>query len=164
VVTNVSPHTGSAAGGTELTITGHNFFMGDDRDDALHNLVVTIDGVPCKINSKTLSNTQIVCYTGPNLNPTTKSYYVGGHGLRRDFFTLTSSTLSYTSLLAATPPDWTQILTSFELPRNTFNGPSGNLIRGYFKAPVTANYTFFISCDDACKLLLSASPDPAQKN
>jgi hypothetical protein len=42
--------------------------------------------------------------------------------------------------------------------------PYGNIIDGYFKAPITGNYKFYMSCDDICKLSLSTvnlSPESA---
>ena len=35
------------------------------------------------------------------------------------------------------------------------NGFGGNLYKGYFKAPATARYRFYISCDDECQIQFS---------
>jgi len=37
-----------------------------------------------------------------------------------------------------------------EAPANLKDGNSGSIYSGYFKAPATANYRFYISCDDHC--------------
>lgn len=38
-----------------------------------------------------------------------------------------------------------------------------NVFSGYFKAPASANYKFYSSCDDRCSVSLSTSADPTQK-
>ena len=43
----------------------------------------------------------------------------------------------------------------FETPYNTKDGNSGNIYAGLFRAPATANYKFYISCDDACQLFFN---------
>lgn len=34
---------------------------------------------------------------------------------------------------------------------------AGTVAKGWFKAPATGNYRFYISCDDACRLHLDAT-------
>jgi hypothetical protein len=52
---------------------------------------------------------------------------------------MTNST-EYTDMLAM----------DLEAPINIKDGNSGNLYSGYFKAPATAGYRFYMSCDDTC--------------
>lgn len=42
-----------------------------------------------------------------------------------------------------------------EAPTNVKDGHSGNIYTAYFKAPATANYRFYISCDDFCQLFFN---------
>jgi hypothetical protein len=42
------------------------------------------------------------------------------------------------------------IATDLEAPINVKDGNSGNIYKGYFKAPATASYRFYIACDDVC--------------
>ena len=42
-----------------------------------------------------------------------------------------------------------------EPPTNFLNGNYGNLYTGFFKAPATAKYRFYMSCDDVCIIELS---------
>jgi hypothetical protein len=42
-----------------------------------------------------------------------------------------------------------------ETPTNVKDGHSGNIYTAYFKAPATANYRFYISCDDFCQLFFN---------
>lgn len=39
-----------------------------------------------------------------------------------------------------------------EAPVDVKVGHSGNIYTAYFKAPATANYRFYVSCDDYCQL------------
>jgi hypothetical protein len=53
-------------------------------------------------------------------------------------------------------------LTTLELPRNVRNTHSGNSIEGYFRAPKTGNYRFYMACDDQCRFQLATeSLNPA---
>ena len=47
-----------------------------------------------------------------------------------------------------------------EAPINVKNGAYGNAYSGYFKAPATAMYRFYLACDDACTMYLSNGTDP----
>lgn len=37
-----------------------------------------------------------------------------------------------------------------ETPKDEWDSDFGNKYYGYFKAPATANYRFYMSCDDKC--------------
>lgn len=66
-------------------------------------------------------------------------------------------------LLNTTTPTKMYAMTSLELPQNVRNGNSGNVLKGYFKAPATGNYRFYMACDDKCYLKFSnVSMDPSQ--
>jgi hypothetical protein len=52
-------------------------------------------------------------------------------------------------------PTGTKLATSFEAPRNEMNGHWGNRFTGYFKAPISARFRFYMACDDQCKLSFS---------
>ena len=47
----------------------------------------------------------------------------------------------------------TQLQTAFENSYNNYTR-AGISTKGWFKAPATGNYKFYISCDDACQLFL----------
>jgi hypothetical protein len=53
----------------------------------------------------------------------------------------------------AVPVVETKLLTAFENSYNNYTR-AGTVTKGWFKAPATGNYRFFISCDDACNLHL----------
>ena len=48
------------------------------------------------------------------------------------------------------------MLTAFE---NSYNDlyRDATLTKGWFKAPASGNYRFYIACDDACRLYLDAT-------
>ena len=49
-----------------------------------------------------------------------------------------------------------------ETHNNVKDGYSGNIFTGYFKAPASAKYRFYLSCDDECNLRLSTvNKDPS---
>ncbi len=49
-----------------------------------------------------------------------------------------------------------------EAPFNVKDGHSGNTFTGYFKAPATAGYRFYIACDDWCQIRFSSiNMDPS---
>lgn len=54
----------------------------------------------------------------------------------------------------------------FETPLNVKSSNYGNIYSGYFNPPATAQYRFYVSCDDGCQLSLgngSSSFDPSSK-
>lgn len=69
---------------------------------------------------------------------------------------------SVSAIPVNTPPDETTELNILEAPRNVgYN--FGSRIRGYFCAPQTGKYVFYISGDDNSELWLSMNDDPSGK-
>jgi hypothetical protein len=48
------------------------------------------------------------------------------------------------------------IAVDLEAPFGQKDGNEGNIFTGYFKAPATARYRFYVSCDDWCQLSFSS--------
>jgi hypothetical protein len=69
---------------------------------------------------------------------------------------------SISSIPVDSPPDGRLELTGLFTP-NYYNNDYGSRIRGYFCAPETGAYTFWISGDDTSELWVSNSDDPAAK-
>ena len=125
------------------------------------NIDVKIDGVACQIVSNDLESFQ--CVTGSQPTPSTDKFFVGQHGLRRKLINSTYP-VDFTNITAS--KEYTEIYApDFESPQNVKQSGYGNIYSGYFKAPATANYRFYMSCDDGCQLYLSngTSLDPATK-
>ena len=56
----------------------------------------------------------------------------------------------------AVPVVETKLLTAFEQSYSNYTR-AGTLAKGWFRAPATGNFKFYMSCDDACKLFLDAN-------
>lgn len=93
--------------------------------------------------------------------PTVEGVFIGQHGLRRKIFNTTTA-LNFGILNGAT--QHLEILaTDLEAQKNYKDGHYGNVFSGYFKAPATAEYRFYMACDDSCQLSFSkVSMDPSQ--
>ena len=50
----------------------------------------------------------------------------------------------------------TKLLTAFEQSYNNYTR-AGTITKGWFRAPATGNYRFYMSCDDACNLWLDSN-------
>jgi len=128
-----------------MTITGWGL-----KGTTLDDVEVLVDGVSCKVTSSTLE--EITCVTGEAAaisNANVKQ--PGSPGLTTrvkdkspywDLRTDTSVAVSETFLM-----------TDFDNVRRTQHY-DGIINSGWFKAPETGNYRFYISCDDMCELLL----------
>jgi len=123
-----------------LSINGHEFFSNDVQVD--------INGVPCEVRDVTSSI--ITCETGAMGSATIPGNYVGQHGLKETIYEGYVGSSSY----------YEQVTLHSESLKN-LDGDYGRLWQGYFVAPATTDYKFYLSCDDSCEFSLStdASPD-----
>jgi hypothetical protein len=127
-----------------LTVKGYGFQS--------ENIAAKVDGIDCKVLEKT--DLYFKCKTGAQPSPSTGTSFVGQHGLRRRFFNSTyqinsgnlSQSVEYIDMIAV----------DLEAPYGVKDGYSGNIFSGYFKAPATAGYRFYASCDDWCQLSFSS--------
>ncbi|XP_043861087.1 fibrocystin [Dromiciops gliroides] len=151
-IMSVFPVTGSLGGGTGITITGDFFDC---------SAQVTVAGIPCEI--KYISPRKIECTTRP-LKQGSKltSPQPGNRGLLfeagdvQEGLDLTSNTPGYR---------W-QIVPNASSPFG-FWSEKGQRFRarlsGFFVAPETNNYTFWIRADSPASLYFSQSEDPETK-
>ena len=85
----------------------------------------------------------------------------GGGGLTREIWTgLTGSGIA--SLPLSTAASSTQPLTSLAAPSDS-GEQFGDRMRGYLTAPVSGNYTFFLTGDETAEFWLSSSEEPGQR-
>ncbi|XP_072498533.1 fibrocystin isoform X3 [Notamacropus eugenii] len=151
-ILSVFPTTGSLGGGTDITITG-NFFDCPAQ--------VTVAGIPCEI--KYISSRKIKCTTRP-LNQGTKltSPQPGNRGLLFEAGDVQEGTdLSNTS-----PGYRWQIVPNASSPFGFWSEagkPFRSRLSGFFVAPETNNYTFWIQADSPASLYFSQSEDPGTK-
>jgi len=143
VIFSISATEGYITGGQELYVTGNGFNFGD--------VVVDIDGVACEVIEKT--NDDFTCLTGAaDAASTTNVDTLGQYGATWEFYNETSYTPSAAAISAySLTPYATKLLNSFEIPLD-FEDYHGSYIKGWFIAPATTNYRFYLSCDDYCIL------------
>ncbi|NWX85156.1 PKHD1 protein, partial [Nothoprocta pentlandii] len=149
-ITSVFPASGSLGGGTELTITG-DFFE--------EPVQITAAGVCCKVQH--LSPQKIIC----TIEPVIKSRRLAGPhpGNRGLLFEVWDDA---SDLTEAGPGYRWQFVPNASSPVRFLSGAKQSFssrLRGYFVAPETNNYTFWIQADGQASLYLSLSQDPGCK-
>ncbi|NXT47008.1 PKHD1 protein, partial [Pluvianellus socialis] len=149
-ITSVFPAGGSLGGGTDLTVTG-DFFE--------EPVQVTAAGVPCKV--KHISPKQIRC----TMEPVGKGRRLGAPqpGNRGLLFEVWDDA---SDLTEAGPGYRWQFVPNASSPVRLLSGAKKSFssrLRGFFVAPQTNNYTFWIQADGQASLYLSLSQDPEHK-
>ncbi|NXH99521.1 PKHD1 protein, partial [Pachycephala philippinensis] len=147
---SVFPAGGSLGGGTDLTVTG-DFFE--------EPVQVTAAGVPCKV--KHVSPREIRCTTEPvGEGRSLGAPQPGNRGLLFEVWDDASD------LTEAGPGYRWQFVPNASSPVRFLSGAKKSFssrLRGFFVAPQTNNYTFWIQADGQASLYLSLSQDPEQK-
>ncbi|NXI19535.1 PKHD1 protein, partial [Irena cyanogastra] len=147
---SVFPAGGSLAGGTDVTVTG-DFFE--------EPVQVTAAGVPCEV--KHVSPWEIRCTTEPvGEGRGLGAPQPGNRGLLFEVWDDASD------LTEAGPGYRWQFVPNASSPVRFLSGAKKSFssrLRGFFVAPQTNNYTFWIQADDQASLYLSLSQDPNQK-
>ncbi|KFQ99214.1 Fibrocystin, partial [Nipponia nippon] len=149
-IASVFPAGGSLGGGTDLTVTG-DFFE--------EPVQVTAAGVPCKV--KHISPQQIRCTTEPvGKGRRLGAPQPGNRGLLFEVWDDASD------LTEAGPGYRWQFVSNASSPVRFLSGAKKSFssrLRGFFVAPQTNNYTFWIQADGQASLYLSLSQDPEHK-
>ncbi|NXJ91854.1 PKHD1 protein, partial [Corythaixoides concolor] len=149
-IASVFPAGGSLGGGTDLTVTG-DFFE--------EPVQVTAAGVPCKV--KHVSPQQIRCTTEPvGKGRRLGAPQPGNRGLLFEVWDDASD------LTEAGPGYRWQFVPNASSPVRFLSGTKKSFssrLRGFFVAPQTNNYTFWIQADGQASLYLSLSQDPEHK-
>ncbi|TNV88211.1 hypothetical protein FGO68_gene8985 [Halteria grandinella] len=123
------------------------------------NITAIIDGSLCKVQTTDLH--YFTCITSPKEVPSTSpGYFAGQHGLRKKFYNISSSNwFDYTSLYKF--PFNESLGIELEGATKLKDGYYAMIYHGYFKAPISGRYRFYMSCDDNCRLYLGNTPlDP----
>ncbi|NXG78698.1 PKHD1 protein, partial [Baryphthengus martii] len=149
-ITSVFPAGGSLGGGTDLTILG-DFFE--------EPMQVIVAGVPCKI--KHISPQQIRCTT----EPVSRGRRLGGPqpGNRGLLFEVWDDASDMTE---GGPGYRWQFVPNASSPVRFLSGAKKSFssrLRGFFVAPETNNYTFWLQADGQASLYFSLSEDPEHK-
>ena len=142
-IDSVSANSGSIEGGQELTISGFGFEKDVD---------ITVAGVPCEVTA--MSMEEVTCTTGIAAGASVDGVAQPGQPgiLQRIHEGASISNLENASVAESGK----QHQLTFE-SANDETEKVGYFWDGYFKAPATAEYRFYISCDDLCKLRLDST-------
>ncbi|NXA42512.1 PKHD1 protein, partial [Eudromia elegans] len=149
-ISSVFPASGSLGGGTELTIVG-DFFE--------EPVQVTVAGVHCKVQH--LSPQKIICTTeSVSKGRRLAAPQPGNRGLLFEVWDDASD-------LTETGPGYRwQFVPDASSPVRFLSGAKQSFssrLRGFFVAPETNNYTFWLQADGQASLYLSLSQDPGCK-
>ncbi|XP_044913578.1 fibrocystin isoform X7 [Felis catus] len=151
-ILSVFPESGSLGGKTDIIITG-DFFDNPAR--------VTIAGIPCDIRH--VSPRKIECTTrAPGKGARLTAPQAGNRGLLFEV----GDAAEGLDLTAATSGYWWQIVPNASSPFGFWSKegqPFRARLSGFFVAPETNNYTFWVQADDQASLYLSQSEDPRTK-
>ncbi|XP_024413827.2 fibrocystin isoform X2 [Desmodus rotundus] len=151
-ILSVFPETGSLGGRTDITITG-DFFDTPAQ--------VTIAGIPCDVRH--VSPRKIKCTTrAPGEGARLTAPQAGNRGLLFEVGDATDGS----DLTEATPGYRWQIVPNASSPFGFWSKegqPFRARLRGFFVAPETNNYTFWIQADSPASLHFSRSEDPRAK-
>lgn len=151
-ILSVFPEAGSLGGGTDITITG-DFFDSPAQ--------VTIAGIPCDIRH--VSPRKIECTTRP---PGKGARLTAPQAGNRGLLFEVGDAAEGLDLTEATPGYRWQIVPNASSPSGFWSvegQPFSARLSGFFVAPETNNYTFWIQADSQATLYFSQSEDPRAK-
>ncbi|XP_059501744.1 PKHD1 like 1, tandem duplicate 1 isoform X2 [Stegostoma tigrinum] len=152
-VTGIYPSEGSVEGGTLLTVTGRFF----DETDAPAR--VTVGGQSCEVLS--VNATQIICQTPKEASHLT-TVFPGGRGLKIE--TWQGGNLDDLPDYNENTPGYSVSWTDDALYKpSTSWSPSVTRLSGFFVAPETDNYQFYVKESGSFRLYFSLSGIPQDK-
>lgn len=131
---------------------------------------VVIDGVTCIIDEVRTTDEQIVCETGSKATVSAVGPQPGQPGITYNFVNPTDANAipDWLNSLDNTYPKTKKLWTSLDTLWNSDDEKAVHVLSGWFKAPATGRYRFYMQADDQYKLYLdtanpynAASPVPA---
>lgn len=148
-IDSINQSEGCVTGGQVLTIAGVSLNSTDS------DITVVIDGVDCPVDYDLSTSTSITCTTGAASAGSYTGNQPGSLGIQVKQVDPSSGTPTFTQLTDGTYDDYTQtvLYTSWEDERNRLED-HGTWFNGYFRAPATTNYRFYLSSDDASGIYL----------
>ena len=119
---------------------------------------VTIDGVSCTIDAKRSTDEKIFCETGPKATASVTGPQPGQPGITYTFVNPTNEdvTPNWTNSLDNTYPKKSVLTTSLETLKDSQPSTAAHVFDGWFKAPATGKYRFYMQADDQYKLYLDS--------
>jgi hypothetical protein len=159
-IDSITQNKGVNIGGQAITIKGAGFTTGKTK--------VYVNNDECT-EGLNVQGTNLVSCTTPTstINPANTNLNLGSNGLRWRTYSLTSGSITALNSLAGFPDNSTvitkdDILLETMTPK-TFTTNYGQYINGYFKAPYSGTYTFWLTSDDASQVYLSTDSTSANK-
>lgn len=138
VIFSTSSNQGFKTGGMNLTVNGYGLSG---------NITATVDGQECTVTNQ--FDTSFSCLVSPSDNVSTLDVpYVGSHGIKRHFINETNW-LDWNRFDEYETTD--SLALSLESPYQV-GDKLGNMFKGWFVAPATTNYRFYVACDDYCNI------------
>ncbi|XP_069129121.1 fibrocystin-L-like [Argopecten irradians] len=152
---SITPSSGSAEGGTIITISGRYF------DETTSSAVVKVGGLVCNVLS--LNTTSIKCRTFRKPDQT-QQISPGNRGVIIESWKETSvSDLDMIKDLNESAPDYSVTFSdTTSITGDSTSGSYANRLRGFFYPPYDGEYHFFISSSNGCNFYLSTDTDPAE--
>ena len=160
VVFDITSNQTYTTGGQNLTVKGFGFNS--------PNITATIGGNPCDVTS--YGKYSFSCEVAPGSVSATNSSYKGTHGIRRDLYNYTEYTGGKWDVYKhqnnmvdddTFQPFDKKYQIDFEKPYGETSN-MGSRYRGWFIAPATTNYRFYMSCDDRCTLKFNNVSDTSE--
>lgn len=111
---------------------------------------VTIDGVTCVVDAKRSTDEKVYCETGPKATASVSGPQPGQPGITYTFVnpTDTNENPTWTNSLDATHPKTISLATSLETVKDASDPKAMHNFDGWFKAPATGKYRFYMAADD----------------
>ena len=149
VIDSIGSPSGYTTGGQELDIYGFGFNG--------QNVEVQVDGTDCRVTDK--SDQRITCKTGTSSAVSKTGYQPGQPGLIQTTVSPVNENHQpgSTSRTNDSHPRTKTLLTTFETSVNKMNKDTA-ILDGWFKAPETGEYRFYISGDDVTQLYFKETP------
>jgi hypothetical protein len=108
-----------------------------------------VDGIPCVVNAALSTEEKLICETGSKASPSILGPQPGQPGITYTFVNPEDgSTPTWANSLGNTYPKETKLWTSLETLYNTGLDSAMHNMDGWFRAPETGKYRFYMQADD----------------
>lgn len=151
-IDKISHASGYVTGGQTLEIEGFGLLGASSTS-------VLVDGVPCFINQRHSTDEKLVCDTGPKATASVTGPQPGQPGITHMFVNPSDPKLTphLENIFDGTYPTTKWLDTTIETLWNVYDEKAYHLHEGWFKAPATGRYRFYMQADDNLRLFLDVA-------